>query len=276
MAKRWVPVTDLSENQQWWDERARLHGDDPVYDTSAFLAGRSTLYGIDYEITGDVTGQDVIHLQCHTGMDTLSWLRAGARRVVGVDFSSVAIDKATALAKRAELADHAQFHVTDVLDLPRHLRGAFDVCYASRGVLCWIEDLDQWMRQAAGVLKPGGRLVLIDMHPLFLMADSVDPLVLDFPYAADGPQRFADQAGSYAAPDAVTEHNSTTEYAHSLAEIVTAATASGLTINHLGEHLAVETDGHRGLATREDDGLMRWRHTKQRLPIMFSLRALKA
>lgn len=108
------------------------------------------------------------------------------------------------------------------------------------------------------------------------MADSVDPLVLDFPYAANGPQRFEDQVGSYAAPDATTEHNSTTQYAHSLAEIITAAIASGLTVNHLGEHLAVETDCRRGLATREDDGLMRWRHTEQPLPIMFSLRALKA
>ena len=269
-------ATGLSENLQWWDERARLHGDDPVYDTSAFLAGHCTLYGIDYAITGDVTGLDLIHLQCHTGMDTLSWLRAGARSVVGVDFSPVAIDKATALAQRAGLADRAQFRVADVLDLPGHLRGAFDVCYASRGVLCWIGDLEGWMRQAVGVLKPGGRLVLIDMHPLFLMADSVDPLVLDFPYAADGPQRFADQAGSYAAPEATTEHNDTIQYAHSLAEIVTAAIASGLTIEHLGEHLAVETDGPRGLATREADGLMRWRHTEQPLPIMFSLRALRA
>ena len=51
----------MSENQQWWNERARLHGNDPVYDESAFVAGRSTLYAIDYEITGVVTGADVIH-----------------------------------------------------------------------------------------------------------------------------------------------------------------------------------------------------------------------
>ncbi|MDN5764759.1 MAG: class I SAM-dependent methyltransferase [Humibacillus sp.] len=274
MTERSVRGSVLSNNQQWWDERARLHGADLVYDVSAFLAGRSTLYELDHAVTGSVTGQDVIHLQCHTGMDTLSWLRAGARRVAGVDFSPVAIDKATALAQSAGLADHAQFYVADILDLPVHLRAAFDVCYASRGVLCWIDDLDEWMRQARAVLKPSGRLVLIDMHPLFLMADSVDPLVLDFPYAADGPQRFENQAGSYAAPEAATEHNSTTEYAHSLAEIVTAAIESDLTIDHLGEHLAVETDGPRGLATREDDGLMRWRHTGQPLPIMFSLRAL--
>lgn len=276
MGKGRVGATGAPENQRWWDERARLHGDDPVYDASAFLAGHSTLYRIDRAVTGDVTGQDVIHLQCHTGMDTLSWLRAGARRVAGVDFSPVAIDKATALAKSAGLDDRAQFYVADVLDLPGHLHGAFDVCYASRGVLCWIDNLDEWMRQARAVLKPSGRLVVIDLHPLFLMADSVDPLVFDFPYAAAGPQRFENQAGSYALPEAITEHNSTTEFAHSLGEIVTAAIASGLTISHLGEHLAVETDGHRGLATREDDDLMRWRHTDQPLPIMFSLRALLA
>jgi hypothetical protein len=65
------------------------------------------------------------------------------------------------------------------------------------------------MRTAASVLRPGGRLVLVDTHPLFNMAASVDPLQLDFPYVNDGPRRFDDQGGSYA--DAVTEHNVTIE-----------------------------------------------------------------
>ena len=80
-----------------------------VYDTRGFLAGRSTLYRLDLDVTGDVTGRDLIHLQCHTGMDTLSWLRAGAGSVTGIDFSDIAVAKAAATAEAAGLSDRATF-----------------------------------------------------------------------------------------------------------------------------------------------------------------------
>lgn len=88
----------MNVSRDWWDERAALHGQDQVYDTASFLAGSSTLYDLDRGVLGDLAGQNVVHLQCHTGMDTLSLLRAGARRVTGVDFSAVAVAKATGTA----------------------------------------------------------------------------------------------------------------------------------------------------------------------------------
>jgi SAM-dependent methyltransferase len=261
-------------NRRWWDERATLHGQDEFYDTAGFLAGQSTLYRLDHELVGDVTGRSLIHLQCHTGMDTLSWLRAGASSVTGVDFSDVAVAKARETAQRVGLAERATFVQSDVLAVPNALHGQFDICYASRGVLGWIEDVEGWMRTAAAVLRPGGHLTLTDMHPLYLMADSVDPLRLDFPYANDGPRTFT-EAGSYAAPDAATVHNTTVQFAHSLGEIVTAAVHAALQIEHLEEHVEAETDGGRGLLPRGEDGLMRWRVDTELLPILFSLRARK-
>lgn len=265
----------MNVNRDWWDERAALHGQDQVYDTASFLAGSSTLYDLDRGVLGDLAGQDVIHLQCHTGMDTLSLLRAGARRVTGVDFSAVAVAKATGMAEAAGLADRARFLVADVLAVPASLHDTFDVCYASRGVLCWIGDLTGWMRTAAAVLRPAGRLVLIDAHPLFNMADRVEPLHLDFPYVNDGPRRLPGQSGSYAVPTAVTVHNETVEFGHSLGEIVTAAAGAGLVVEQLGEHVAVESDIGRGLLPRDADGLLRWRRDGELLPVIFSLRARK-
>ena len=265
----------VNVNRSWWNERAAVHGQDDVYDTRGFLAGRSTLYRLDLEVTGDVTGRDLIHLQCHTGMDTLSWLRAGAGSVTGIDFSDTAVAKAAATAEAVGLSDRATFIEADVLAVPDSVHGRFDVCYASRGVVGWIGDMDAWMRTAASVLRPGGRLVLIDTHPLFNMAASVDPLRLDFPYVNDGPRRFDDQGGSYTDPDAVTEHNVTIEYGHSLGELVTAAVNAGLVIEHLGEHVAVESDTGRRLLSRDEDGLVRWRQDRELLPIIFSLRAGK-
>ena len=259
-------------NRHWWNERAALHGQDAVYDTAGFLAGRSTLFRLDHELVGDVTGRRLIHLQCHTGMDTLSWLRAGASSVTGVDFSEVALAKAAENAEQAGLAARASFVQADILAVPEELHGQFDICYASRGVLGWIEDVDGWMRTAAAVLRPGGHLALTDMHPLFLMADSVDPLRLDFPYGNDGPRTFT-ESGSYAAPEAETLHNTTVQFAHSLGEIVNAAIAAGLRLEHLGEHVEAETDVGRGLLPRGTDGLVRWRVDGELLPILYSLRA---
>lgn len=186
----------MSINRDWWDERAALHGQDRIYDTKGFLAGGSTLHDLDRTLLGDLSALDVLHLQCHTGMDTLSLLRTGARTVTGVDFSAVAVDKAAALAGATGLAQRASFVEADVLALPRALHGRFDVCYASRGVISWIGDLLAWMQSAASALRPAGRLVLIDLHPLFNMVASVEPLRLDFPYVdtrsapTDGPEWF--------------------------------------------------------------------------------------
>jgi SAM-dependent methyltransferase len=266
---------DRDANQDWWDERAALHGQDEVYDTAGFLDGRSTLYRLDHEVVGPIAGRSLIHLQCHTGMDTLSWLRAGAASVTGVDFSTVALEKATSIARSTGLADQATFVRSDVLAVPEELHGRFDVCYASRGVFGWIGDIDAWMRTAAAVLRPGGHLALVEMHPLFAMADSVNPLRLDFPYVNDGPRTFT-ESGSYAAPDAQTIHNTTVQFAHSLGEMVTAAVQAGLQIEHLGEHVEVETDVGRGLLPRDPDGLVRWRVDTELLPVLYSLRARKA
>jgi ubiquinone/menaquinone biosynthesis C-methylase UbiE len=266
-----MPI-DSELNRNWWDERAALHGQDAVYDTAGFLDGRSTLYRLDHELVGEVTGRSLIHLQCHTGMDTLSWLRAGAAEVTGVDFSEVALAKATETARSVGLADRASFVRTDVLKVPQELHGRFDICYASRGVLGWIGDVEAWMRTAEAVLRPGGHFALIEMHPLFAMAASVDPLDLDFPYANDGPRTFT-ESGSYAAPDAQTTHNTTVQFAHSVGEVVTAAVRAGLLIEYVGEHVSVETDVGRGLLPRDADGLVRWRIDGELLPVLYSLRA---
>jgi SAM-dependent methyltransferase len=265
----------MDVNRDWWNERAAMHGQDQVYDTRGFLAGDSTLSALDRDVTGDVTDLDLIHLQCHTGMDTLSWLRAGARAVTGIDFSAVAVAKAAATAEAAGLAGRATFVQADVLAVPESVYGRFDVCYASRGVISWIGDMTGWMRTAAAVLCPGGRLILIDLHPLFNMVVAVDPLRLDFPYVNDGPRRLEDQGGSYAAPTARTVHNTTVEYGHSLGEVVTAAARADLVIEQLGEHVAVESDVCRGFLPRDTDGLLRWRYDGELLPVVFSLRARK-
>ncbi len=126
-------------------------------------------------------------------------------------------------------------------------------------MISWIGDLASWMRTAAAVLRPAGRLVPVDLHPLFNMVTDLHPLRLDVPYVNDGPRRLEDQGGSYALPDAATVHNVTVEFGHSLGEVVTSAAGAGLVVQQLGEYLAVESDVGRSLLPRDGDGLLRWR-----------------
>ena len=77
-------------NRKLWNEWAAIHEHASFYNLDAFKAGRCSLKSIELDALGDVTGKSLLHLQCHFGMDTLSWARRGAR-VTGADFSETAI-----------------------------------------------------------------------------------------------------------------------------------------------------------------------------------------
>ena len=267
--------TDL--NRALWDERAVLHGQDDYYDVAGFLGGASSLSERElvevHAAVGDVAGLDVLHLQCHFGLDTLSFARLGAR-ATGLDFSSVAVARARELAREADL--DATFVEADSQRLLTELEGGFDLVFSSYGVLCWIADVDAWMRSAHDALRPGGRLVLIDLHPASQMVGAVEPLEFDFPYLGAAPMRF-EASGSYAAPDAATSANTSVEYAHGLGEIVNAAVASGLRVDALTEWLDESFDPRGGILAADDDGRFRLRLGGGfPLPLTFSLRATKA
>jgi SAM-dependent methyltransferase len=262
-------------NRARWDELAGLHGQDPYYDTDALIAGADTLAPEETEIIraaiGDVAGRDVLHVQCHIGFDTISLARRGAR-MTGADFSGAALAKARGLAARCGVEiDWVQ---ADSTALPARLAGSFDLAYASVGVICWIEDMTAWMRSVHATLRPGGRLVLIDFHPLAFMLDSTDPLAFGMPYENKRPFRFSD-AGSYAVPDAPTVHAASVEYAHSLGELVSAAADAGFRIDALVERADVSTRYSRGLVEPDPDGRCRLRVGGQELPMLFAIRATR-
>src|ERR1700736_215366 len=77
-------------NQQRWDEMVGVHEKSAFYDVAGFKAGRNSLAPLEREELGNVAGKSLLHLQCHFGMDTMSWARLGAK-VTGVDYSEKAI-----------------------------------------------------------------------------------------------------------------------------------------------------------------------------------------
>ena len=265
----------LEINRAWWDGAAAIHGDDPIYDTKALIAGADSLSQEEETAiaasVGTVDGLDVIHIQCHIGFDTISLARRGAR-ITGLDFSPVA------LAKAAELATHAAAEVTwvqaDAARIPADLHGRFDLAYATIGAICWIEDIYAWMRAAAATLRPGGHLVLVEIHPLLNMVAEQEAFSLDFPYAFDGPHHF-NEPGTYAEPRAELASSETVNFAHSLGETVTAAIEAGLRIDSLTEHLEASKPPRPPLVPCESDGRYRLRLDGQLLPVLFTLLATK-
>jgi hypothetical protein len=107
------------------------------------------------------------------------------------------------------------------------------------------------------------------------MIGTVDPLVIDFPYAFDGAREF-DDPGSYADRSADVAVTDRVNFAHSLGETVGAAIAAGLRIDALQEHVDADADPRGRLATREDDGRVRLRlGGTEPLPLLFTLRATR-
>ena len=86
----------LQVNRTNWNERTPVHAASESYDVEGFKAGRITLHDVERGEMGDVSGKTLLHLQCHFGLDTMSWARLGAK-ATGVDFSDAAIDLARSL-----------------------------------------------------------------------------------------------------------------------------------------------------------------------------------
>jgi ubiquinone/menaquinone biosynthesis C-methylase UbiE len=158
-------------NRRAWDLRTPVHLKSEFYDLDSFKGGRNSLLTLEQEELGDVRGRSLLHLQCHFGMDTLSWARLGAR-VTGADFSEDAITAARSLA--AEVGLKARFICANLYDLPEVLDEEFDIVVTTYGVLSWLPNLDAWARVVAHFLRPGGTFCIVEIHSNWGFIDEVD------------------------------------------------------------------------------------------------------
>lgn len=260
----------LERNRDGWNERVPIHVASDFYDVDGFKAGRSDLRSYELKDVGSVRGKDLVHLQCHFGLDTLSWAKRGAR-VTGLDFSAPAIEAATRLA--AEMGVQAKFVVANVYDAPAVLRRQFDIVYTGRGALCWLPDVRRWAAVVSRLLRPGGLFYLTEFHPLeWVFAE--DSLEVKFDYFTPTAGFAYSQSGSYAEPTAATTHDQTVQWNHNIGDVVTALIRAGLEIQSVREHDATDYRRWPFLVAGEDG---RWRVPEGRpsLPLMYVMRAVK-
>ena len=260
----------LENNRSLWNGWTRLHKPSRFYDIERFKAGKSSLEPLELAEVGDVAGKSLLHLQCHFGMDTLSWARLGAQ-VTGVDFSDEAVRLASALA--AELNIPARFVRSNVYDLPQHLGDErFDIVYTSYGVLAWLPDLYAWAEVIAHCLKPGGFFYVVEFHPLFEMLDDAGARFA-YPYFGAPRPLELRATGSYAAREATDFEHEEFNWPHPLSEVINAVVRAGLRLEYVHEFDYV---WHAAAYTHLDEfepGKGRVRGPMGLLPHMFSLRA---
>ncbi len=261
----------LHSNQSLWDEWARINAGSKMYDLEGFKGGRNSLKKLELDEVGEVRGKRLLHLQCHFGMDTLSWARLGAEGT-GVDFSPEGVRLAQALSQ--ELGIPARFLRCNLYDLPEMLDEQFDVVFTSYGVLTWLPDRRRWAHIVARYVRPGGIFYIAEAHPLAMVFDDeANELRLRYPYFDDGPIA-CEVKGSYADHTAQTHSRVSYEWAYPLGEVVSFLAEAGLRIQFLHEwpFSCYEMFPYQ---VRGEDGLYRLPPGFPSLPLQFSLRAIK-
>lgn len=236
----------------------------------------SEVMQFDLPRLGDISGLDVVHLQCHIGTDTLSLARLGAR-MCGLDLSPASLGQARRLADETGTAiDYVE---ADTYSAVRALGGrTFDLVYTGIGALCWLPDIDRWAGVIDDLLAPGGRLFVREGHPMLWAVDETveGPMTVGYPYFETPEPVDMEEPGTYVETDAEFAHNRGMTWNHGLGETVTALLGRGFEVTGLVEHRSVPWEALPGRMVHDaDDDEWRLAEHGERLPLTYTLQARK-
>jgi len=255
-------------NLCWWNDIADLHYDH--YDLKALRAGGSLIDPIARREVGSVVGKKALHLHCHIGSDTLSWVRLGAE-VTGVDFSAKSLAVARRLERECGLK--ARWIESDIETLPSKLDQKFDIVIAAQGILCWVSDLEKWLAVVAHFVKPGGVFYLQDGHPILDCFDRTEAIWTPRHSMLGGEPIECADGWDY------TDSGFKSKFTHyewvwPLSQVVTSTVNAGFRIEFLHEINKLYYRDTPSMV-RDEDGY--WSHPiyGDKLPFMFSLRAIR-
>lgn len=272
-----MPIATEERNIRFWDELAEIHSGDSSYELHRFDATSQKLKDVELSKLGDLSGKKVLHLQCHVGLDSFALAMLGAE-VTAVDYSANAISTANKLREGTGLK--IEFHCASVYDMSSLDLGTFDVVFTSYGILVWLSRLDLWAKSIADHLKPGGRFVIVDEHPVSRMFGNPNEDNTKFNngylhrYWNDGAPFVANYRYSYASEKVEVVNNRQDIWSHSVSEVINSLIGAGLSISAFDEY---DMSFYRAFSDmREcDDGWWRFVDDEYCVPLMFSVLAVK-
>lgn len=267
-------------NKLNWNQRVAVHKNSDFYDLAGFKAGKNILTPIELNELGDVKGKSLLHLQCHFGLDTMSWSRLGAK-CAGVDMSDEAIKLAKEINEETKL--DAKFFCCNVYDLhpgnaesskvlPLEGFGAADIVFTSYGTIGWLPDLIKWAELIFHYLKPGGIFYIADFHPVLWMFDDE---FKEIKYSYENREVIVtENQGTYTDRNAAINGK---EYGwnHSISELLNALIGAGLKIEMFNEYMYSPYPCFNNVIEGED-GNWRIKGLENKIPMVYSLRARKA
>ncbi|WP_199732255.1 class I SAM-dependent methyltransferase [Flavobacterium macacae] len=255
-------------NRKTWNEKTEFHIQSDFYNQEEFLKGENSLMPIELELLGDITGKSVLHLQCHFGQDTISFSRMGAK-AVGVDLSDNAIEKAREIAQ--QLNTETRFICCDIYDLPNHLKEQFDIVFTSYGTIGWLPDLDKWAKIISQFLKPGGKFIMADFHPVVWMFDDNFEKI-GYNYFKSEPI-IETVEGTYASKNAPI-NSKTITWNHSTSELLNSLLKNNLELHAFNEYDYSPYNCFN--ATEEfEPKKFRIKHLENKIPMVYSILATK-
>ncbi|MGJ8544389.1 MAG: class I SAM-dependent methyltransferase [Sulfitobacter sp.] len=227
-----------AKNRAAWDAAAVHHGAGTYWEElRAGFADKSysrfDAVMRDALLEAGIKGARAVQIGCNNGRETLSACALGAAELWGFDQSEAFLAQARQLQ---EISGHnAQFLAADIYALPKNAPRNFDIAFITIGVLNWMPDLPGFFAVVAGLLAPGGRLVIYETHPVLEMFDPAaqDPLAPAFDYFRSAPHvetAAITYDGSNPGP-APESH----WFIHTLSAIVQAALDAGLRLEGLAE-----------------------------------------
>lgn len=166
----------------------------------------------------------VVHLQSGHGLEDVALVRAGARLVVGVDYSDITVRAAQRRAD--ELAVACRYVVATVPGVPLTDASA-DLVYTGKGALIWMRDLGAWSREVFRLLRPSGHLFIYEGHPAVPLWTWEEDRVRIRPDRSYFGQRHVNDT---------FPGNGAVEWQWTLGQIVTAVVGAGMEIVHLAEY----------------------------------------
>lgn len=258
----------VAANREAWDQSARQHREGAFWQElqqgfatpgfSTFDAAMTrTLDGLGLQ------GKSVVQVGCNNGQETLSLAAFGAERCLGIDQSAEFLKHAEILKEISGL--DCSFLCSDIYALPADIRRDFDFAVITIGVLNWMPDLERFFRVVAGLLRPGGQLVIYETHPVLEMFDpeSDTPFVPACSYFRKEP--FAESQTITYDGSAKQEAATSYWYIHKVSDIITGLLGAGMTLTRFEEH------PH---CNREVDYAI-YENREPQLPMCFTLTAVK-
>lgn len=107
-------------------------------------------YQLTFDLSGDISGADVLDIGCGTGRYSIEFAQRGARRVVGIDFAASMIEFSTQMAQKAGVDTRCEFICDNFLNL--EFEDSFDIVLAI-GFFDYVEHPEPIFEKVSSVTR---------------------------------------------------------------------------------------------------------------------------